>query len=112
MMKEFMSASVFTAFLAAFATAIPRTRTVEWRPLRRRLPHLRIQGHRCGRPPRLPAVEATLKAFGGRFVVRGGKVDSLEGSPVSADAILTNWGVRIKTWTGFMPQVQGSPGIR
>ena len=21
-------------------------------------------------------------------------------------------GVRIKTWTGFMPQVQGSPGIR
>ena len=22
------------------------------------------------------------------------------------------WGVRIKTWTGFMPQVQGSPCIR
>ncbi|MCO4245828.1 hypothetical protein NFX52_30740, partial [Acidovorax facilis] len=27
-------------------------------------------------------------------------------------AALQQGGVRIKTWTGFMPQVQDSPGIR
>ena len=44
-----------------------------------------------------------LQAQGFQFELKGG---------TSLSKGFGAMGVRIKTWTGFMPQVQGSPGIR
>jgi uncharacterized protein (DUF1330 family) len=83
MTTKFLLASIFAACAAVFMTVVPARAQI---PVPGQTGAYFISEFEVtdaeGMRPYSAAVESTFKPFGGRFVVRGGKVASLEGSPV------------------------------
>jgi uncharacterized protein (DUF1330 family) len=83
MKKKFLLASILSACAAAVVTAMPTRAQVSGSQAPRAyfISEFKVTDPE-GIRPYSTAVEATFKPFGGRFVVRGGKVVSVEGAPI------------------------------
>jgi uncharacterized protein (DUF1330 family) len=81
-MKKVLSASILTACVVVFVTAIPARAQLSASdpPGAYFISDFKVTDPQ-GIRPYSAAVEATFKPFGGRFVVRGGRVMSVEGAP-------------------------------